>query len=338
MNMPEQLKGYAARLGYPESETMARIFALLFDDAHSVAVAGASPGSVKDIAAKTGLSEEQVQEVAQRLLRRGAISRVLAKGDYYRLYPAMIELRDAVVITPGCPQELFELWDVLIREEMPKLVPALKQLNLPPMLRVIPVEETLESSSTVIDADSARKIVRSATVITAIPCPCRTQAERVGRSKDCIAPKGVSFCMQIGGFAEAALDRGVGERISTEEAERRLALAEEAGLVHTVRNNIKDDMFMCNCCPCCCTAMFLHNQIGYDASLAPSRFRAKVNEGDCTGCGACADRCSFGAITIEDTAAIDEDTCMGCGNCVLACPVEAFTLEEVRPPEFIRRT
>ncbi|MCK7466983.1 MAG: hypothetical protein MZU91_01745 [Desulfosudis oleivorans] len=40
---------------------------------------------------------------------------------------------------------------------------------------------------------------------------------------------------------------------------RRLTLAEEAGLVHTVRNNVKDDMFMCNCCPCCCTAMFLHN-------------------------------------------------------------------------------
>lgn len=338
MNMPEQLKPYAARLGFPESETMARIFAILYEDPDCIAVAAASPGSVSELASKTGLSEQVVKNAAQKLLRKGAISRVIAKGDYYRLFPAMIEMRDAVVITPECPQELFELWEVLIRDEMPKLVPALRQLNLPPMLRVIPIEETVDNSTKVIDADSARQIVLKAKVISAIPCPCRTQAERVGRSKDCIAPRGVSFCMQIGGFAEAALDRNVGERLSPEEAVRRLAMAEEAGLVHTVRNNIKDDMFMCNCCPCCCTAMFLHNQIGYDSSFAPSRFRARLDESTCTGCGACEERCSFGAITMEETAAIDKDRCMGCGNCVLACPVDAMTLEEVRPPEFIRKT
>lgn len=338
MNIPEQLKPYAAKLGFPESRTLAGIFAILFDDPDSVAVAVASPGSVSEMAVKTGLSEQRVKEVAERLLRKGAISRVLAKGDYYRLFPAMIELRDAVVITPDCPQELFELWEVIIRDEMSSLVPALKHLNLPPMLRVIPIEETVESSTQVLDADSARKIVRAAKLITAIPCPCRTQAERVGRTKDCIAPRGVSFCMQINGFAEAALDRGVGERLSTEEAIKRLALAEDAGLVHTVRNNVKEDMFMCNCCPCCCTAMFLHNQLGYDASFAPSRFRAKVDAQDCTGCGACEEKCSFSAISIKETAIIDPDKCMGCGNCVLACPADAITLEEARPPEFIRRT
>jgi ferredoxin len=338
MNMPDQLKGYEAKLGFPGSGALSKIFTILFDDNDSIAVAGASPGSVGEIAAKTGLSEQRVSEVAERLLRKGAISRVLNKPDYYRLFPAMIELRDAVVISPDCPQELFELWEVLIREDMPKILPALKSLNLPPMLRVIPIEETVEGSSRVLDADSARQIIRAAQVITAIPCPCRTQAVRVGRSKDCIAPKGVNLCMQIGGFAEAALDRGVGERLSTDEALRRLALAEDAGLVHTVRNNIKDDMFMCNCCTCCCTAMFLHNQMGYDASFAPSRFRAIVDADLCTGCGACDERCSFDAISIDDTAAIDEKKCMGCGNCVLACPVGALSLTEARPPEFIRKT
>jgi ferredoxin len=338
MNMPEQLESYAARLGFPGSKTMARIFAILYDDPDSVKVAAASPGSVSEIAAKTGLGEERVRQVAQKLLHKGAISRVLSRGEYYRLFPAMIELRDAVVIAPDCPQELFELWEVLIRDEMPKIVPALKSLNLPPMLRVVPIEETVESSSRVIDADSARQIIRSAKVITAMPCPCRTQARRAGRTKDCPAPKDVSLCMQIGGFAEANLDRGVGESLSIDEALRRLALAEEAGLVHTVRNNIKEDMFMCNCCTCCCTAMFLHNQAGYDASFAPSRFRAKVDEDLCTGCGACEDRCAFDAIGIDQTASVDGTRCMGCGNCVLACPVEAITLEEVRPPEFIRRT
>ena len=338
MNMPDALKKYAERLGFPGSETMAKIFAILYNDADSIAVAEALPGSVADIAARTGLSEERVLQVAQKLLRKGAISRVLAKGDYYRLFPAMIELRDAVVIVPDCPEELFALWEIIIKDEMPGIVALFNKLKLTPMLRVIPIEETVENSSRVLDVDSARQIIRSAKVITAIPCPCRTQAQRLGKAKDCIAPKGVNLCMQINGFAEATIDRGVGEVLSTEEALRRLAVAEEAGLVHTVRNNVKEDMFMCNCCSCCCTAMFLHNQVGYDASFAPSRFLAQVDASNCTGCGACEEKCAFKAITIEDTALIDRNKCMGCGNCVIACPVEAIALQEARPPEFIRRT
>ena len=338
MNMPDALKKYAERLGFPGSETMAKIFAILYNDADSIAVAEALPGSVADIAARTGLSEERVLQVAQKLLRKGAISRVLAKGDYYRLFPAMIELRDAVVIVPDCPEELFALWEIIIKDEMPGIVALFNKLKLTPMLRVIPIEETVENSSRVLDVDSARQIIRSAKVITAIPCPCRTQAQRLGKAKDCIAPKGVNLCMQIDGFAEATIDRGVGEVLSTEEALRRLAVAEEAGLVHTVRNNVKEDMFMCNCCSCCCTAMFLHNQVGYAASFAPSRFLAQVDAGNCTGCGACEDKCAFKAISVEDTAVIDHNKCMGCGNCVIACPVEAITLQEARPPEFIRRT
>ncbi len=338
MNMPDALKKYAERLGFPGSETMAKIFAILYNDADSIAVAEALPGSVADIAARTGLSEERVLQVAQKLLRKGAISRVLAKGDYYRLFPAMIELRDAVVIVPDCPEELFALWEIIIKDEMPGIVALFNKLKLTPMLRVIPIEETVENSSRVLDVDSARQIIRSAKVITAIPCPCRTQAQRLGKAKDCIAPKGVNLCMQINGFAEATIDRGVGEVLSTEEALRRLAVAEEAGLVHTVRNNVKEDMFMCNCCSCCCTAMFLHNQVGYDASFAPSRFLAQVDASNCTGCGACEEKCAFKAITIEDTALIDRNKCMGCGNCVIACPVEAIALQEARPTEFIRRT
>lgn len=338
MNIPEQLKPYAARLGFPDSAAMARILTILYDDPECIAVAGAMPGSVPELAAKTGLSEGRIREVAGKLLARGAVSRVIGRGEYYRLFPAMIELRDAVVIAPDCPQELFDLWEVVIRDEMPKLVPVLKSLNLPPMLRVIPIEETVRSSTQVLDADSARQIIRAASLVSAIPCPCRTQAGRTGRSLHCPSPKDVNLCMQINGFAEAALDRGVGERLSTGEALGRLDLAEEAGLVHTVRNNIKEDMFMCNCCPCCCTAMFLHNTVGYDASFAPSRFRASVDADACIGCGACMDRCPFGAIGVDELALIDTEKCMGCGNCVKACPVDALSLDEVRPPEFIRRT
>jgi MinD superfamily P-loop ATPase len=103
-----------------------------------------------------------------------------------------------------------------------------------------------------------------------------------------------------------------------------------------VRNNIQKDMFMCNCCSCCCTGLFLVNQTGYSDALAPSRFRVKLDDDACSGCETCVDRCQFHAITVDGMAVVDNDKCYGCGNCVITCPEEALTLEEVRPLEHIR--
>lgn len=338
MPVPSELQNYAMKLGFPESETLGRILSILFEDGDSRRLAQAMPGSVSELSTRTGLSESRVREVIAKLKREGAVSRILSQGETYRLFPAMIELRDSTVISAECPPELFSLWEKLIMEDMPEIIPVLKQFNIPPMLRVIPVEETVESLNRVLDVDSARSLVRDARLITAIPCPCRTQSHMVGRGESCRAPRGVNLCMQINGFAEATLDRGLGERLTADEALRRIALAEEAGLVHTVRNNVKEDMFMCNCCSCCCTAMLMLKTFGYDSAYAPSRFRAEVDETLCTGCGACEARCQFDAITVDEVASISTEKCFGCGNCVLTCPTEALILEEIRPLEFIRNT
>jgi len=64
----------------------------------------------------------------------------------------------------------------------------------------------------------------------------------------------------------------------------------------------------------------------------------RLDEGLCTGCGICEDRCQFHAITMNGVAAIDTEKCYGCGNCVIKCPAEALVLEEVRPVSHIRIT
>ena len=87
MNIPHQLAPYAANLGFPGSEAMAKILTILFDDPDSVVVAGALPGSVQDISTRTGLSEQRVSRIADRLLHKVALSRVISKGQYYRLFP-----------------------------------------------------------------------------------------------------------------------------------------------------------------------------------------------------------------------------------------------------------
>jgi len=336
MPIPDELKPYAQKLGFPDSETLAEIFSILFTDEATKILAAAMPGTAEELAQRTGIPQATLNKMLEDLTHRGVINHVIRKGGW-RLFPAMIELRDATVMHPDSPRKLTLLWERLIREEMPRLVPIMRDLKIPPMLRTVPIEETVSPKNRVLDVDSARKIFRDAALITAVPCPCRAQARVVGRSKECPAPE-TSMCMQTNGFAEAVIDRGIGERLTNAEALARIGDAEDAGLMHMVRNNVKDDMFMCNCCSCCCTGLFLINEIGYREAYAPSRFRVKLDEAACTGCGVCEGRCQLHAISVNDRASVDYDKCFGCGNCVLTCPAEALVLEEVRPVDFIRRT
>ncbi|HOX31187.1 MAG TPA: 4Fe-4S binding protein [Spirochaetales bacterium] len=50
-----------------------------------------------------------------------------------------------------------------------------------------------------------------------------------------------------------------------------------------------------------------------------------LDEARCSGCGACAKACRFGAIVaLGGVVTIDERVCKGCGRCVAACPSRAL--------------
>ena len=50
-----------------------------------------------------------------------------------------------------------------------------------------------------------------------------------------------------------------------------------------------------------------------------------VNADECVACGACADACPQGAITVDDVAVIDAGKCVECGACVDECPAGAIS-------------
>ena len=52
----------------------------------------------------------------------------------------------------------------------------------------------------------------------------------------------------------------------------------------------------------------------------------KIDEGKCTGCGACVSVCPTEAITVNEKACIDEEKCVECSACVSECPVGAIIL------------
>ena len=306
--IPRVFKSYAVQLGFPESKNIFRIFEIIYEDEDDIKILKAlsRPRFLDVIVRKTELPKKRVEERLKILVRRGAID--IRKEGTYRRFPVFIELRDATCLWPDAPQELFELWEDLLHNELPKVVPIIKKLKINPLVRVIPIERSVGVQNTVLDADSVRKIFQDADLITAMPCVCRRIARKNGRGQNCPAPK-EAVCMQTNQFAKAVLERGLGEKISNEEALRRLRLAEEAGLVQMVRNNIKKDMFVCNCCSCCCAGFFMVHKVGYFGGMAPSRFAVKLDEEICIGCGTCEERCQFQAITMDEKPEINLDRC-----------------------------
>lgn len=55
MPIRKELKPYALRLGFPESETLGGVFSILFDDDESVRLLQALPGSVQELSERTEL-------------------------------------------------------------------------------------------------------------------------------------------------------------------------------------------------------------------------------------------------------------------------------------------
>jgi Pyruvate/2-oxoacid:ferredoxin oxidoreductase delta subunit len=149
----------------------------------------------------------------------------------------------------------------------------------------------------------------------------------VDENDDCGKPNEV--CMQFGMGAQFVIDRGMGRKISKEEAIDILKKCEEAGLVHSTVNLQVID-WLCNCCNDHCVILRKALAQPKPGIALNSGFQPVRNPDLCTACETCIERCPPKALTMGeyDVPEVDLDRCIGCGVCASGCPEGAVELVE----------
>jgi Pyruvate/2-oxoacid:ferredoxin oxidoreductase delta subunit/predicted transcriptional regulator len=321
----------AAAVGAPDSKIIPAIFEALTDEREAQLLLAASPpATVAELSEKTGIESEEIERMIDPLFEKGLIfkSKKPEGVRYYRPRHLM-QLHDATGVAVNIPQKVLDLWKEHTRTEWIDYVKKLEESLPRPVLRVIPVNVSVEPSSQVLAFEDMKQLVDDARNLAVTRCSCRAIDGACGMPID--------VCIQVDKAADYAIERGSGRQLTKQEAMEILEMCEQEGLVHVADNRRSLGMVICNCCGDCCIN-WTSLKYGANKFAAPSRFRATVAADECNACELCLDRCYFDALAVDDdsgVAVVDQENCMGCGLCAVVCPTDAISMELARPEDFV---
>lgn len=324
MNIYDKLREIidAHPTGAPASPVFEKILKTLFtsEEANLLIHMNFSPKPVETIAAAAGVPTEEADDMLRTLADRVLIfSREKDGARFYGLLPVMPGLFEYPfmrgVMTPEL-EKLGKLWKEYQRDGQGAAFAG----NPTPLVRVIPVEQSIVAPLQVHPYEEVRRIIDRADFIGLGHCACRVSLQRCSKPTE--------TCFFFDGPGRFLVEKNYARQITREGAYAVLNHTEEAGLVHISYNNAEQAGIICNCCRCCCVFLTAHLELDLPTTFAPSGFLAEVTAKECIGCGLCADdRCPVDAIGMkEERAVVNTDRCIGCGLCVTACPVEAIAL------------
>ncbi len=314
-------------IGGRKSKLVPRILERLLDESEArLLLAAAPPATIEELGVKSGLDIAKVEAMIDPLFKKGVLFKS-KKPDgtrYYRVRQ-VLQLHDSTAVMNNPPPGMLDLWKEYTRTEWGEEVAVFQS----PVLRVIPINVSIEPNSQVLASDDVVNLINQASNIAVTKCSCRAIDGACGQP--------VEVCMQLDRAAEYAIERGTGRKLSRQQALDMLEMCEDQGLVHVAENKQGVGHVICNCChDCCINWTSVRTGVGKFAS--PSRFRASIDFDKCNGCEKCVERCIFDALTLTadgTSVAVDEQKCMGCGVCRVACMLDAISLQVVRPEEFV---
>jgi len=292
-----------------------------------------------ELALELKMIPETAGAIARRLRRpaaevRAALDRMAARGQIYSfrqggvqrfmLAPFVVGIWEFQL--PHMDAELASLFE----EYAPTLLATLGQRE-PALARVVPVNRAIPARPQVLRYESVADLIARARSFRVMECICRKEQAALGRPCSHPSETCLSFSPEENAYEEGPV---WGRSITREEALAILARAEQEGLVHCTYNLQRQNMFVCNCCPCCCGFLRALREYSAPHVLLRSNYVAVVDGERCAFCSYCIEsRCPVDAMVERDGAVhVLPERCIGCGVCTVDCPASAVTLV-ARPPQ-----
>lgn len=195
----------------------------------------------------------------------------------------------------------------------------------PQLMQVLPIEAAVAVDQLALPYERVSALIEKSQSFRVGECVCKKEMGILG--KDCDRP--VEVCLALAPIPGVFEDSPTGRVLSREQAYELLRETEAAGLVHMTSNVQNGQIYICNCCKCCCGVLRAINELGLPAwDVVNSGYYAAIDASACVGCGLCAaERCQVGAVVADDGVfSIVPQRCIGCGLCISTCPAGAIRL------------
>lgn len=331
----------SAKFGFPEAKILPEIIKKLASPEEALIMLQCT-ATTEQIAEKLSMDKQKVEELIQLLFEKGLVFPTKKGWRLGRMIDALhdMTLTNLKFWDSYGGKEYGDLWRKFEEEEwFPSLAAhAQAQTRQIPVLRTVPAYEIVADKPGLIPEDDIKAILTQASPLILVPCPCR----RENHHRQCGSQD--EMCFSLGRSAEYNLKRGVGRRVTVDEAMEIISHGHKHNAVTQVPNCKITNQIICNCHGCCCLGFRSARQFGVPPnSFGPSRFTCKLTDAEkCSACQKCVETCQFEAVEMKKyqeivkwKAYINPDKCRGCGNCVLKCNKKVLALELIRPPEFI---
>ncbi len=285
-----------------------------------------------DIAKRSGRPQDGLEDMLALMADQGQIFMIaLGENRFFRMLPWVFGIYEFQL--GRMDKEFAELSEIY----QPAFGKQFFSQN-PQLMQTLAIEEAIPVHQEALPYERVSAIIENGQSFLANECICKKEKGLLGHP----CKKPVEVCLAIAPVPGVFDNAPRGRVLTRQEAYALLKETEEAGLVHLTANVQVGQIYICNCCGCCCGVLNAINDLRIPASqVINSHYYAEIDPEACTGCGVCADeRCQVQAVHEDgDVYRIGPDRCIGCGLCISTCPADAIKLihreqTESRTPPF----